>query len=51
MLILGLAAWYKIKMTLMPMPIIIPSSRGNTRHAIKAANPGIKSVSGGKFKN
>lgn len=49
--IFGLAAWYKINMTLIPMPAKIPISNGNTRHAMNAAIPGIKSVSIEQKKN
>lgn len=51
MLILGRAEWYRMKMTLMPIPIRIPNSKGRTRHAIKAARPGIKSISVGLLFN
>lgn len=32
-------------MTLMPIPITMPSSSGSTKQQMKAAIPGIKSVS------
>lgn len=45
MLILGRAEWYRIKTTLRPIPIRMPISSGSTRQAIKAASPGIRSIS------
>lgn len=43
--IFGRAAWYKIKMMFIAIPVRIPISSCNARHAMKAAIPGIKSVS------
>lgn len=43
--IFGLAAWYKMNITFIPMPAKIPNSNGSTRQAMNAAIPGIKSVS------
>lgn len=43
--IFGLAAWYKMNITFIPIPAKIPNSNGSTRQAMKAAIPGTKSVS------
>lgn len=43
--IFGLAAWYKINITLIPIPISMPYSIGRIRHAKNVANPGSKSDS------
>lgn len=39
-----------MKITFIPIPAKIPISNGNTRHAMNAAIPGIKSVSVIKIK-
>lgn len=44
--ILGRAAWYKMNITLMPMPTKMPISNGSIRQAKNVAKPGSKSDSG-----
>lgn len=48
--IFGRAAWYKMNIKLMLIPIMIPYSKGSARQATNVASPGIKSLSETKMR-